>query len=377
MASRPDKEVVTVTNDMVDRGFSAASYLESYISAIESAKAAARAQINAGYDNLVSSTAANKEQIVKQADKSFRDIYANAKVSAVNQNEQLAALGLSRGNAKAANSGYGETSRVRLDTAMQNNLSGAAMNRDSNLALVDSKIADINAQRAKDLNNAESQYTSMYLNALQQASQMEFDYYQWQQEFDYQQQLDDRSQKNWQAQFDYQRAQDAISQSNWQDQFDYQKEQDALSQSNWQKQFDYQKTQDAVSQRNWETEFAYQKRQDAIENARKAANASSSARSSAKSGGKNGSDAQEEKTQNAKTSKKTLSREESEALAQEQRYQRYLAFAQSAASFPTDEAYVAYFDQLYRERAITQEQYEDALTRRGFSPQSIARRLRR
>ncbi len=375
MASRPDKEFVTVTNDMVDKGFSAASYLESYISAIESAKAAARAQINASYDDLVSSTAANKDQIVKQADQSFRDIYANAKVSAVNQNEQLAALGLSRGSAKAANSGYGETSRVRLDTAMQNNLSGAAMNRDSNLALVDSKIADINAQRAKDLNNAESQYTSMYLNALQQASQLEFDYYQWQQEFDYQQQLDDRSQSNWQAQFDYQKAQDAISQSNWQSQLDYQKAQDAISQSNWQSQFDYQKAQDAQSQRNWETEFAYQKQQDAIANARKAASAASS---SAKSGtGSNTSSADiNQAAQSAQTQKKTLSEKESKALAQEQLYQRYLAFAQSTASFPTDEAYIAYFDQLYQSNAITVEQYEDALTRRGLSQRAISMRLR-
>lgn len=371
----PNKRNIIEYNGEADSGdaFDLGEFFTSYMQAVENSKATATAQINSAYDSLVESTNAQKDQIDKQADKSFREIYANAKVSANNQNEQLAALGLSRGNAQANSSGYGETSRIRQDVAMQNNLSNAAAVRDSNLVAVDSQINEINAQRAKELAQAEQEYNSQYLSAVQQLMQTQYNYYTWQQEFDYQKQADALSQQNWQAQFDYQKEQDALSQQNWQTQFDYQKQADVLSQQNWQAQFDYQKEQDALSQSNWQTEFNYQKSQDALEQqnwlAEYLLKQSQAAKSSS---GSSDSDAAKN-TDTAKTAQ--ISNADLAAYQSEAKFNQYLQTAQSRASFPTDEAYASYFDQLYRQNDITSEQYQRALKQRGFSNNVINLRL--
>lgn len=95
-----------------------------------------------------------------------------------------------------------------------------------------------------------------YLDALQQNN--------WQNQFDYQQYLDSISQGNYEKEFEYQQSQDAQNQQNWKDEFDYQKEQDSIAQDNYKNEFDYQKEQDKQAQSNYENEFEYQKQQDNI-----------------------------------------------------------------------------------------------------------------
>ena len=93
-----------------------------------------------------------------------------------------------------------------------------------------------------------------YLDALQQNN--------WQNQFDYQQYLDSISQGNYEKEFEYQQSQDKQNQQNWQDEFDYQKQQDSVAQENYKDEFEYQKEQDKQAQSNYEKEFAYQQSQD-------------------------------------------------------------------------------------------------------------------
>lgn len=397
--------------------FNLGGYFDSFMGSINSAKDAVSNQINAAYDQLIQSTAAQKGEVRKQADSTFRDVYANARVSAINHNEQLAAMGLARGNGQNASSGYSETSRVRQDTAMQNNLTSVANTRDSNLAAIDQQINALNAQRAKELAAIESQYSAQSLQAMQHAAQMEFNYYTWQQEFDYgklqdaqaqqnwqnqfdyQQWQDMQAQQNWQTKFDYDKSQDALNQKNWQTKFDYDKRQDALNQKNWQTKFDYDKRQDALKQKNWQTKFDYDKQQDALNqqnwldkfNYQKQQDAQAQKNWYAnyllkqrpkKSYGGGGSSASNrgKSGKSDKPDKSRLSPEQIQKLAgqydaQEAKFQEYLRFAGSVASFQDGEAYASYFDQLYRQTDITEDQYYRALHAKGYPDRVIKLRL--
>lgn len=87
---------------------------------------------------------------------------------------------------------------------------------------------------------------------------------QWQNEFNYGQYMDQIAQNQWKDEFDYQKEQDKAAQDRWQNEFDYEKEQDKQAQTNYENEFNYQKEQDKQSQSNWEQQFAYGKEQDAL-----------------------------------------------------------------------------------------------------------------
>lgn len=87
---------------------------------------------------------------------------------------------------------------------------------------------------------------------------------QWQNEFNYGQYMDQIAQNQWKDEFDYQKEQDKAAQDRWQNEFDYEKEQDKQTQTNYENEFNYQKEQDKQSQSNWEQQFEYGKEQDAL-----------------------------------------------------------------------------------------------------------------
>lgn len=87
---------------------------------------------------------------------------------------------------------------------------------------------------------------------------------QWQNEFNYGQYMDQIAQNQWKDEFDYQKEQDKAAQDRWQNEFDYEKEQDKQAQTNYENEFNYQKEQDKQSQSNWEQQFEYGKEQDAL-----------------------------------------------------------------------------------------------------------------
>ena len=87
---------------------------------------------------------------------------------------------------------------------------------------------------------------------------------QWQNEFNYGQYMDQIAQNQWKDEFDYQKEQDQAAQDRWQSEFDYEKEQDKQAQTNYENEFNYQKEQDKQSQSNWESQFEYGKEQDKI-----------------------------------------------------------------------------------------------------------------
>ena len=360
MAERNERKEIVVEEQNPSQGIDLGSFFASYLASMEQAKANASAQINAAYDSLIQSTGAQKEMIKKQADENFRGIYSNAKVSALNHNEQLAAMGLSRGAAQPASSGYAETSRVRQDVALQNNLNAAAMNRDNNLAAVDSRISELNAQRGLELSGLEREFSGQYLNALQQSAQMEFDYYALQQELAADQAAANREDERWQAEFDYQKQLDAWERQQWESEYAYKQQKDALSQSNWEKEYAYQQRLDAQKQANWEKEYLYQQQQAA----QKQKNWLAEYLLKQGGGSKDVQTAEEEKQQ---VTVPQLSEAQLREMQSEERFQNYLRFAQSTASFQNDEAYASYFDQLYRQASITYEQYYRALRAREYS----------
>ncbi len=334
----------------LEKEFDLASFFQSYMAGIEASKANAAAQINASYDKLTDAAGLQKVQIDQNADRSFRDIYANAKASAINQNEQLAAMGLAKGTADAPSSGYSETSRVRADNAMRENLSRTAQARDGNLAAVDLQIGQINAERAKELSEMEREYSNQLFGAMNALMQTEFDYYVWQKEFDDKQQSDEADAAREAQELAYQKELDAYRREQEAKEYDYRREQDLLEQKRWEAEFDHQKAQDALKQSNFLSEYALKKADQ--------------------------SKREEEKEQaQSKDRVRIPSAKELEEAAKEERFQRYLSFARSSASFPTTEAYASYFDQLYRQQDISEEQYRRALTSRGIPGNVIKVRL--
>ena len=76
-----------------------------------------------------------KTQTMKQYDDKRNDTYVNARVSAIGDNETLAAAGLASGLNQAPKSGVSETARIAKDNTLRNNLNA------------------LNAQEAADLND--------------------------------------------------------------------------------------------------------------------------------------------------------------------------------------------------------------------------------
>lgn len=115
--------------------------------------AAYKAALQSGYEAQANSIAAQAAKLKDQYNTSRNDIYTNSRLSAIGNNERLAARGLAGNLYDYARSGTSETSRIAQDVAMrkalaQQNNAEISANNDLNLKLLE-------AQREADAKYAE------------------------------------------------------------------------------------------------------------------------------------------------------------------------------------------------------------------------------
>jgi hypothetical protein len=106
--------------------------------------AAYKAALQAGYDAQANSIAAQAAKLKDQYNTSRNDIYTNSRLSAIGNNERLAARGLAGNLYDYARSGTSETSRIAQDVAMrkalaQQNNAEISANNDLSLKLLEAQ----------------------------------------------------------------------------------------------------------------------------------------------------------------------------------------------------------------------------------------------
>lgn len=137
--------------------------------------AAYKAALQAGYDSQAQAIAAQAAKLKDQYNASRNDIYTNSRLSAIGNNERLAARGLAGNLYDYARSGTSESSRIAQDVAMRKSLAqqnAAEINANSDLDL---KLLE--AQREADAKYAEyaaknEESKIPYLMALANAANM-------------------------------------------------------------------------------------------------------------------------------------------------------------------------------------------------------------
>ena len=115
--------------------------LEAYQRALQSA-----------YDAQAASNRNEAQKLKSQYDASRSDVYTNNRLSAIGNNERLAALGLAGNLYDYARSGTSETSRIGQDIAMRKSLAG--LDQSENEARGDLALALLMAQKEADANYA-------------------------------------------------------------------------------------------------------------------------------------------------------------------------------------------------------------------------------
>lgn len=119
-------------------------------------KAAQDAQLAARADALKlaeQSYQAQKAQLSREADAARGQAYTNARLSAIGNNEQLAANGLAGGLYQTPASGYSETSRTADNIAMRGNIGAVTASELQARAQIDAAVSELVAQgRLEDAN---------------------------------------------------------------------------------------------------------------------------------------------------------------------------------------------------------------------------------
>lgn len=137
--------------------------------------AAYKAALQAGYDSQAQAIAAQAAKLKDQYNASRNDIYTNSRLSAIGNNERLAARGLAGNLYDYAHSGTSESSRIAQDVAMRKSL--AQQNAAEISANADLDLKLLEAQREADAKYAEyaaknEESKIPYLMALANAANM-------------------------------------------------------------------------------------------------------------------------------------------------------------------------------------------------------------
>jgi hypothetical protein len=233
----------------------------------------------------VDELAHERDKIDAQTAKTTSGLYTNYQKNVNNygvQAEQRARMGL-------GNSGYAESSRVKLYNDYQKNVTDTVNNANQLKADFDFKIA----QARQSGNLAQAQSDLALLTQKMQLLTQEYDLRnnreqflyqkernavadnQWNQQFDYNKSINDRNfnyqqsrdkvnDNQWQQNFDYQKQRANVADDQWQKSFDYQKQRNDVADQQYREKFDYQKSRDAVSDNQWQQAYDYQKARDAV-----------------------------------------------------------------------------------------------------------------
>lgn len=157
-------------------GYGGGSSYETMLKNAYEQQAAARAD---ALEKMIAAYGAQNATIDQQYDQAVRDAYANARLSAIGNNEALAAQGLAGGLYQNPYSGYSETSRVAQDNAMRSNMFAAQMARNQAKAEVERDILQLRAQGMYDAADLAAAQMEALINL-----QMQLDEQKYQREID-------------------------------------------------------------------------------------------------------------------------------------------------------------------------------------------------
>lgn len=157
-------------------GYGGGSSYETMLKNAYEQQAAARAD---ALEKMIAAYGAQNATIDQQYDQAVRDAYANARLSAIGNNEVLAAQGLAGGLYQNPYSGYSETSRVAQDNAMRANMFAAQMARNQAKAEVERDILQLRAQGMYDAADLAAAQMEALINL-----QMQLDEQKYQREID-------------------------------------------------------------------------------------------------------------------------------------------------------------------------------------------------
>lgn len=111
-----------------------------------------QAALQAAYDNQAAANRLEAQKLKNEFDASRSNVYTNSRLSAIGNNERLAALGLAGNMYDYARSGTSETSRIGQDIAMRKSLAG--LDQSENEARSDLAMQLLSAQREAEANYA-------------------------------------------------------------------------------------------------------------------------------------------------------------------------------------------------------------------------------
>lgn len=112
-----------------------------------------KAALQSNYDSQAAANVAAANKLKAQYDASRSNVYTNNRLSAIGNNERLAALGLAGNIYDYARSGTSESSRIAQDINMRKSL--AALDASENEAYSDYQLALMQAQKEADANFAQ------------------------------------------------------------------------------------------------------------------------------------------------------------------------------------------------------------------------------
>lgn len=112
---------------------------------------AEKAQINAVYQMQKDNLDAQAKQIGGDYDRARTQAYVNARLGAIGNNEQVAALGLGGNLYSGPRSGFSETSRIAENTAMRNDINEATLQEQALIDEINRQIAQAKLERDMQL----------------------------------------------------------------------------------------------------------------------------------------------------------------------------------------------------------------------------------
>lgn len=184
------------------------SQVDAYQTALERARAEAIAARENQTQQEVERLQGQENVIYEQSATDREKAYATARLSALAQEEKLAALGLGRGTG-AAVSGYQETSRIAQDTTLQNAINQVNLSETDALRSLAAEIRQARQTGLADVAELEEKYQMLYaeyeLKKQEQEQQQQEDLYQRQQDA-LNQYYDQLRQQQEQEQLAYQQA---------------------------------------------------------------------------------------------------------------------------------------------------------------------------
>lgn len=127
------------------------------------------------YGQQAQTLGASRSDIYDAYAKASTGAYTASRVSALGNNEQLAAQGLAGNAYTAPKSGYGETSRIYQDVALQNNLNQLGESQRNALQELQAAIRTNQQNKMSSLNQAADSYNNLIMNAKNNAYNTNFE----------------------------------------------------------------------------------------------------------------------------------------------------------------------------------------------------------